>query len=52
MLKNRDVRANSETGDTIRKESYYAIVNGYKGPYLVRQAMQSSSGDKRDDCQV
>lgn len=45
LLRSRGVRVDSVTEDAIRKESYYAAVNGCKGPFLDRQAMQSSSGD-------
>ena len=45
LLESRNVRTNADTANILRRESYYAIVNGYKGPFLDREAMQSSDGD-------
>lgn len=45
LLESRGVRTDEDTARAIERESYYAIVNGYKGPFLDREAMQSSSGD-------
>lgn len=45
LLKSRGVATDEGTKRAIERESYYAIVNGYKTPFQDRQAMQSSSGD-------
>lgn len=45
LLESRGVATDAETAPAIERESYYAIVNGYKGPFLDRTAMQASSGD-------
>ncbi len=45
LLDSRGVITDTETARAIERESYYAIVNGYKAPFLDREAMQSSSGD-------
>lgn len=45
LLQARGVGTDADTKPAIERESYYAIVNGYKGPFLDRHAMQSSSGD-------
>lgn len=49
LLESRNVRTDAETADILRRESYYAIVNGYKDPFLDRTAMQSSDGDVYKD---
>ena len=45
LLESRNVRTDADTANILRRESYYAIVNGYKGPFLDREAMQSSDVD-------
>lgn len=45
LLESRNVKTDSSTAGILRRESYYAIVNGYKGPFLDRDAMQSSADD-------
>lgn len=45
LLESRNVRTDEDTANILRRESYYAIVNGYKGTFLDREAMQSSDGD-------
>lgn len=45
ILKSRGVATDSDTATALKRESYYAIVNGYKDPFLDRDAMQRSSGD-------
>lgn len=45
LLESRNVRTDADTANILRRESYYAIVNGYKDPFLDREAMQSSDGD-------
>lgn len=45
LLESRGVKTDENTKKAIERESYYAIVNGYKTPFQDRQAMQSSSGD-------
>ena len=45
LLESRNVRTDADTANILRRESYYAIVNGYKDTFLDRKAMQSSAGD-------
>lgn len=45
LLKARNVETDDETSRILQRESYYAIVNGYKGPFLDKDAMQSSASD-------
>lgn len=45
LLEHRNVRTGEDTASILRRESYYAVVNGYKGPFLDREAMQSSGSD-------
>ncbi len=45
ILKSRGVEVDDDTGAAIERESYYAIVNGYKDPFLDREAMESSADD-------
>lgn len=49
LLESRNVKTDSATAGILRRESYYAIVNGYKGPFLDRDAMQSSAEDVYKD---
>lgn len=45
LMESRGIKTDDQTALAIRRESYYAIINGYKGPFLDREAMQSSSDD-------
>ena len=45
LLESRNVKTDEDTANILRRESYYAIVNGYKDPFLDRDAMQASDGD-------
>ena len=45
LLESRGVETDGDTPGILKRESYYAIVNGYKDPFLDRRAMQSSSSD-------
>lgn len=45
LLESRGVEIDMDAAGAIRRESYYAIVNGYKSPFLDRAAMQSSPSD-------
>lgn len=45
LLRRRGVVTDDATSAVLRRESYYAVVNGYKEPFLDRDAMQSSSED-------
>lgn len=45
LLESRGVITNEFTGKYLSRESYYAIVNGYKKPFLDYKAMESSSDD-------
>lgn len=45
LLERRGVVIDVDAEAAIRRESYYAIVNGYKGPFLDREAMQRSDED-------
>lgn len=45
LLESRNVETDMNTRLQIMRESYYAIVNGYKEPFLDDEAMKSSSDD-------
>lgn len=45
LLNSRNVITDGRTAQALRRESYYAIINGYKDLFLDRQAMQSSPDD-------
>lgn len=45
LLESRGVITDEWTPLAIERESYYAIVNGYKGPFLDKQAMTSTHED-------
>ncbi len=45
LLESRGVITDKRTPLAIERESYYAIVNGYKGPFLDKQAMASTHED-------
>lgn len=45
LLNERNVSTDEDSTTAIERESYYAIVNGYKDPFLDRMAMQSHPGD-------
>lgn len=45
LLESRGVTTNELTGKRISRESYYAVVNGYKKPFLDSVAMEGSNDD-------
>lgn len=45
LLESRGIETDGNTRMAIMRESYYAIVNGYKDPFLDREAMKSSDDD-------
>lgn len=45
LLNSRNVETDEGSVTAIEQESYYAIVNGYKKPFLDHEAMQSSADD-------
>ena len=45
LMESRGIATDDQTAPAIRRESYYAIINGYKDPFLDREAMQSSAED-------
>lgn len=45
LLESRGVETDEGTAGIIRREGYYPIVNGYKGPFLDREAMKSAPDD-------
>lgn len=49
LLESRGVLIDATTTDCLRRESYYAIINGYKDPFLNKDAMTSSSDDVYKD---
>lgn len=49
LLESRGVATNKNTYSAIAQESYYAIVNGYKRPFLDLNAMSSTEGDVYKD---
>lgn len=45
LLESRGVKTDSDTEIALMRESYYAIVNGYKKPFLDLKAMEKSNED-------
>lgn len=45
LLESRNVETDNFTKTQLMRESYYAIVNGYKDPFIDKNAMQNSSDD-------
>lgn len=45
LLESRGVETDGETKRQLIRESYYAIVNGYKGPFLDRENMAGTNED-------
>lgn len=45
LLASRGVEVDETTPSVLKRESYYAIINGYKDPFLDRKAMQSAAND-------
>lgn len=45
ILESRGVKTDGATAPAIARESYYAIVNGYKKPFLDQEKMESSNDD-------
>ena len=45
LLESRNVITNENTKTQLMRESYYAVVNGYKKPFLDTQAMKESADD-------
>ncbi len=45
LMESRGIETDDDTIGILKRESYYAIVNGYKGPFLDKKAMQSSHDD-------
>ena len=45
LLASRGIIVDEATEVAIKRESYYAIVNGYKSPFLDRRAMEKSNDD-------
>lgn len=45
LLESRNVETDENTITQIKRESYYAIINGYKEPFLDKHAMTSSHDD-------
>lgn len=45
LLNSRNIETDEQTALILKRESYYAIVNGYKDPFLDRTAMQCSPDD-------
>ena len=45
LMESRGIATNEDTALTLKRESYYAIINGYKAPFLDREAMKSSANE-------
>ena len=45
ILKARGMTVGKEAPATLLRENYYSVINGYKGPFLDRDAMRSSADD-------
>lgn len=45
ILKTRGMRVGEEASTILLRENYYSVINGYKDPFLDKEAMQSSADD-------
>ncbi len=45
ILESRGVETDEDTWSVLAREGYYSVVNGYKGPFLDKEAMRSSATD-------
>ena len=45
LMESRGIVTDDKTATAIKRESYYAIINGYKAPFLDREAMKPSADD-------
>lgn len=45
ILKARGMTVGKEAPTVLLRENYYSVINGYKGPFLDRDAMRSSADD-------
>lgn len=45
LMESRGIHTNQDTIEILKRESYYAIINGYKSPFLDKKAMQTSNDD-------
>ena len=45
ILKSRGMTVGKEALTVLLRENYYSVINGYKGPFLDRDAMRSSADD-------
>lgn len=45
LMESRGIETDENTIPVLKRESYYAVVNGYKDPFLDREAMKSSADD-------
>lgn len=46
LMETRGIETDAETPVALMSESYYAIINGYKTPFLDRDAMQRAADDR------
>ena len=45
LMESRGITTDEQTIPTLKRESYYAIINGYKDPFLDKMGMQRSAED-------
>lgn len=45
LMESRGIATDEHTIPVLKRESYYAVINGYKGPFLDREAMTLSADD-------
>lgn len=45
LLESRGVSTDANTPSILKRESYYAVINGYKDPFLDHEAMRSAPDD-------
>ena len=45
ILETRGMRVGEAASIVLLRENYYSIINGYKDPFLDKEAMQSSADD-------
>lgn len=45
LMESRGIETDEDTIPVLKRESYYAVINGYKDPFLDREAMKASADD-------
>ena len=46
LLESRDVKTDDASGSILLREGYYSVVNGYKDPFIDREATAAAGDDR------